>query len=127
MLRHRVPNTNLTGRRQRHQLTPDEEQILDAHVQIERADVRLYPVLGDAPQSHLTAIGDGHHFALGADSHFRVYGHSFDHRLDVRTGEDVLPAGRVFQSVAGYEVGVRYRYPVVMGFYDLHSQRICPS
>lgn len=39
VLGHRMPHADLPGRRQRHQLAADEEQIFNAHVQAKHADI----------------------------------------------------------------------------------------
>lgn len=121
-----MPHTNFSGRRQRDQLAANEEQVFYTHVQIKRAHVDLDPFLGYAPESYLTAIRDCDHFTIRATSHLRVYRHALYYALDMRTGEHVLPSGRVFQSVARNEMRVSDHYPVVMRLYNLHSQRIHP-
>lgn len=127
MLGHCMPHANLAGRGQRHQLVADKEQILDANVQIEDAHVGFAAVVRDAPQPNLAAVRDGHHFAVRflvgiGEVHFD--GQPLDGRLDVGRREHQLPAGRVLQAIAGDKVRIRGRYPIVVGFDDLHAQRV---
>lgn len=132
MLGHRMPNANFPGRRQRHQLAANEKQILNANVQIENANVRFCAIVRYAPQPHLISIRNGNHFAerlFGGTGkiHLCIDGQPFDNRIDVRRCEHQLPTGRILQSIAGDKMWIGHRNPILMGFDNLHAQRIRPN
>lgn len=133
VLRHRMPNADLAGRRQRNQLAANEEQILHAHMQIKRAHLGLAAVLRDSPQPNLAAVRDCYHLAVrlfarrSGQIHLRVDCDPLDRSFDVRRHEDLLPAGIILQPIARHEVCVRYGDPVVVRLDDLHPHRIGPA
>ena len=130
MLRHGVPDANFTGGGQRHQLISDEEQILNANVQIEDANIGLGAIVRDTPQTYLIAIRNGHHFAKRLFARIRKVhfdGQTFDGGFNVRRCEYQLPPGRVFQAIACDKVWISDRDPIVMSFDYLHPQWVKPS
>lgn len=117
VLRHGVPDADLPRRRQRHQLRPDEEQVLHAHRQRERPDLRLVPIIADRPQSYLAAVGDGQHLGVIATHwlsttttaayrtwprpcrHLGIQRHPLDRMFDVRRREHQLAGGMLSINV----------------------------
>lgn len=126
-----MPNADLPRRRQRDQLVADEEQKLDAHLEVEGSDdVGLAAVLADAPKLDFRSVADRDHpqrrLVRRRQIHFRVDRDPFDDLIDERRGEDELPSRRVLHTVADEEVRIGDRQPVVVGFDDLHAQWIHP-
>ena len=95
VLSHRVPDTDLSGRRESDELSSDEEERIDGDVEIEGADVDSVSGLGEKHRPDFVAERNGDHrrgrlAARGhADGpHLRVDGHPLDRRVEVRTGKD---------------------------------------
>lgn len=130
MLGHCVPDANFPRRRQRHQLIANEEQILNTNVQIENAHIAFGTIVGHTPQSNLTAIRDGNHFAqrlFARIGEINLNGEAFDGSLDVVRCEYELPARRIFQTITRDEMRICGWDPIMMGLDNLHTQRIRPA
>lgn len=125
-----MPDANFARGGQCHQLAANEEQILHTHIEIEGANVGLVAALLYAPQAYLAAIGNGNHFTwhrLGRRRvHLGINGDALDGGIDVRRGENLLPAIGVLDPIAGHEMRIGHRNPVLMCLDDLHAQRRRP-
>ena len=110
-----VPHADPAGGRERHQLRPDEEQLIHGDLEAEEADLGPGPVLAVAQQADAAAGGHGQQQTdlleprprqHGAD--LAVDGHEADVLLEVGRGEAQLEPGALPQSVHGHEVSVGY-------------------
>ena len=95
VLSHRVPDTDLSGGRQRDQLRADEEERVDGDVEVERSDVDPVSGLGKEHGSDFLSEGDGDHDGRGFASpaggghsegpHLGIDGHPLDRQVEVWT------------------------------------------
>ena len=121
MLGHGVPDTDLAGGRQRDQLSADEEERVDADVEVERSDVDPISGLGEEHGADLLAEGDGDHDGRGFASpaagghpegpHLGVDGHPLDRQVKVWTENEAMNlASKLiqFKEVSAYRAKLLY-------------------